>query len=222
MDFSKLPDELILNTLLSIDKFEDLDNMCKSSSRIQELCKEYRLQICKSVLQNLGYRNLSGLTDSPCALMLLVRTGLPKKLTKQTFNDLSFSKKEDKNKLARLLAINNKVKVDWLYDIAVDLIQENEYEKFKQFCDLTDYRFALPKKTFQNLLSIAGEWAESFEDPRIFKYMLEHGAKLDDLDYSEDWKSFSDYRSKVSKDNGLSVRELLRHVKYGPVKELVR
>lgn len=225
-----LTDDAILGILMSISNFDDLDNMCKGSKRIQDLCKGYRQNICKALLKNLGYTNYSQITESPCKLMLDIRS-LKKKVDKKTFRSFIIGTKYKNHQLARFLAINNKIKDTILYDICVEIIQDNNFKNLKTFHEVTGFNFKTPQNQ-QTLMNLAASWGNGYNDISIMKYMLENGGDLDELDYSEDWKDwihFSEYKPFIKKDVDdkyfIKARDLIKinsDISYPPLLELLK
>lgn len=74
---------------------------------------------------------------------------------------------------------------DWLWQLTAACIQSNNYEGMKKLHEVFGYDWKTPIK-YQTLLPLASSYARN-DDTRIFEYMLETGADLRELDYSEDW-----------------------------------
>lgn len=74
----------------------------------------------------------------------------------------------------------------------------------------------------QSLIAIAGSWCTNDENFKIFMYMLENGANLDELDYSEYWEDEYPEYSHLIKDGGIPARELIKmDVEYKPLMEVL-
>lgn len=178
-----LDDNSILEIILKISNFDDLDNFCKSSKRIRHICKERKLTICKALLENLGYSNFSKITESPCKLMLKLRVITSEPNTRTVKRWLNNS-----DQILRLLAINNKIDRNILYNICSEIINHNQFKLLKKFTEFTDYDFQSGNNP--SLLALAALYT-SFTDrsqlewekrKNIVQYILDHGGNVDEGD----------------------------------------
>lgn len=166
-----LDDNSLLEIILKISNFNDLENFCKSSKRIKDICKERKLTICKTFLQNIGYSNFSKITESPCKLMLKLRNiKITSKSVKKWLNN--------SDQILRLLAINNKIDRDILYNICVEIINHNQFRLLKKFSNFTDYDFQSGNNP--SLVSLAA----LYNNLDIVKYILDNGGSRDEGDIS--------------------------------------
>lgn len=202
----RLNEDAILTLLVSMGNFEDVTNLCKSSSQIREICKDNKDYICKSILRNMGYTHFSGVDSphgkySPCKILLELRKG--ERMNSKVLKSLLFGKKrsKDSDSYVHFLAINGKLDKRWLYTIAGDIIMSGKLDKLKRFYDLTGYNFRKGIPGNQTLLTIAASWASNSKDLSLLQFMLSHGASLDELDLSEPWtqmyEEFREYKDGV-------------------------
>lgn len=169
MDINTLSDDSILDILGKISDFNDLQNLCKASKRIQNLCKTHKISICKAFLENLGYTNFSGILENPCKLMLRIKD-LPEinlRLIKEMI------RKSDP--LVRFLSINDKID-NILYNICSDLIEGNLLNSLKKFYESTGYSFKTPWG-YTPLISFAAFHANQYNDISVLIYILENGGQ---------------------------------------------
>jgi hypothetical protein len=174
-----LDDFAILEIVTKISNFDDLRNFCKSSNRIQTICKERKVTICKAFLKNIGYTNFSGITESPCKLMLKLQS-VPTRITKRIVKKMLL---DDSDQLLRLLAINGKIDNNILYDICSEIIDFNQFKLLKKLHIFTDYNFQSNGKPSLVVLAAIGH-AIGETDPIIIKYILDNGGNIDEEDIS--------------------------------------
>lgn len=163
-----LSDDSILEIITNISNFNDLENLCKSSKRIKDICKTRKLTICKSFLQNNGYVNFDDITEGPCKLMVELRKlpNLDKGIIKQFIDD------PDKKNLLRFLSINGKID-EILYDICYEEIGKHNFNNIKKLHQITNYNFENPENKESLVLSAAFT-----KNVRILKYILDNGGKI--------------------------------------------
>lgn len=189
----RLNDDAILTLLTSMGNFEDVTNLCKTSSRVREVCKDNKDYICKSILRNMGYATF--INGSPCKILLELKKG--ERLNSKVLKGLLFGKKKSKDadQYVHFLAINGKLDKRWLYTIAGDIIMSGKLDKLEKLHKLTGYDFRKGIPGNQTLSSIAASWASNSKDLSLLKFMLSNGGSLDELDSSEPWsKMYEEFR----------------------------
>lgn len=109
------------------------------------------------------------------------------------FEDSQFEILED-------YARDGKLGEEWLWELATIFIKQNNLEGMKKLHEMFEYEWQAPFR-YQTLLPIASSYATE-TDTRIFEYMLETGAVLYELDYSEDWYEWEFEVTSVIEEGG--------------------
>lgn len=187
----QLNEDTILTLLISMGNFEDITNLCKTSARVREVCKNNKDYICKSILRNMGYTTFT--SGSPCKILLELKKG--ERLNSKVLKSLLFGKKKGKDSdiYVHFLASNGKLDKRWLYLIASDIIMSGKLDKLEKLHKLTGYNFKKGIPGDQTLPYIAASWPNGVE---LIKFMLSNGGSLDELDLSEPWtQMYEEFRS---------------------------
>lgn len=96
-------------------------------------------------------------------------------------------------------ARDGKLGEEWLWELATIYIKENNLKGMEKLHEMFGYEWQTPFK-YQTLLPIAASYSTD-DDTRVFEYMLETGALLYELDYSEDWRQW-DFQVKSVIEDG--------------------
>lgn len=202
----ELNEDVIVEILSKFKKLKDIDNYCKTNKKLFEICKRNVVVICKSLLENNGYKIYD--KDEVCKVLFQMNSlNLFDEKLKVTHFRKMLSKKM--GEAIKFLEKNNRIQEQWKYNVAITFIKANKLKDLKYLHEHTGYDFRTRDNQEQLLLSIAENAAYSSKDYKILEYMLENGAKLDDYDRSEKWHLIPGVPEYVNSKTGLKARDLL-------------